>query len=98
MKICGSIFKLDLYSVQCTLYIKSTILRPICILLGGVRYAKSLSIQYLIDIEILHNSLIDIDIDIFENVVIDIDIFKYGLIDIDIFKNGHIDIDTFKKC
>ena len=73
----------------------------------GVRYAKSLSIQYFIDIDILQKSLIDIDI--FKNVLIDInifrtghidiDIFKSGLIDIniDIFKNGHIDINIFKK-
>ena len=58
----------------------------------GVRYAKSLSIRYFIDIDILQNSLIDIDIDIFKNVLIDIDT------DIDIFKNSLIDIDIFKKC
>ena len=51
----------------------------------GVRYAKSLSIRYFIDIDILQNSLIDIDI--FKNVFSDNDI------DIDIFKTGHIDID-----
>ena len=50
----------------------------------GVRYAKSLSLQYSIDIDILQNSLIDINI--FKTVVIDIDIFKTVLIDIDIFK------------
>ena len=54
----------------------------------GVRYAKSLSIRYFIDINILQNSLIDIDI--FKNVFIDIDIFKIGLID--------IEINIFKKC
>ena len=51
----------------------------------GVRYAKSLSIRYFIDIDILQNSLNDINIDIFKNVFINIDI--------DIFKTGHIDID-----
>ena len=51
----------------------------------GVQYAKSLSIQYFINIDILQNSLIDIDMDIFKNVLIDNDI--------DIFKTGHIDID-----
>ena len=30
--------------------------------IGGVRYAKSLSIRYFIDIDILQNSLINIDI------------------------------------
>ena len=49
-----------------------------------VQYAKSLSIQYFIDIDILQNSLINIDSDIntFNNVLIDIDI--------DIFKNGTV--------
>ena len=42
-----------------------------------VRYAKFLSIQYFIDINIFQNLLIDIDI--FQNLLIDIDI------DIDIF-------------
>ena len=51
----------------------------------GVRYAKSLSVWYFIDIDILHT-----DINIFKNGLIDVDI--------DIFKNGHIDIDIFKKC
>ena len=53
----------------------------------GVRYAKSLLIQYFIDIDILQNSLIDIDI--FKNDLIGIDI------DIDTFKNGHIDRDIY---
>ena len=56
----------------------------------GVRYAKSYSIRYFIDIDILQNSLINIDIDIFKNghIDIDIDIFQIVLIniDIDIFK------------
>ena len=60
----------------------------------GVRYAKSLSIRYFIDINILQNSLINIDIDIFKNghidIDIDIDIFQIVLIDID------IDIDIFQ--
>ena len=58
------------------------------VLTRGVRYAKSLSIQYFIDIDILRNSVIDIDI--FKNVLINIDIFKSDLID--------IDIDIFKTC
>ena len=65
----------------------------------GVRYAKSLSIRYFIDIDILQNSLIDIDI--FENVLIDIDIFRTGHIDIDIdidiFQIALIDIDISKS-
>ena len=51
----------------------------------GVRYAKSLSIQYFIYINILRNSFIDIDI--FKKVHIDINI------DIDIFINCLVDID-----
>ena len=49
-------------------------------LFRGVRYAKSLSIQYFIDIDILKISLIGIDI--FKKGHIDIDIFidkRYGL-------------------
>ena len=49
---------------------------------SAVRYAKSESIQYFIDNDILQNCLIDIDIDIFQNHHIDID----------------IDIDIFQKC
>ena len=51
----------------------------------GVRYAKSLLIQYFIDIDIFKNVLINIDI--FKNVLINVNI------DIDIFRTGHIDID-----
>ena len=60
--------------------------------ISPVRYAKSESIRYFIDIDILQNLLIDIDIDIFKNdhVDIDIDIFQIVLIDID------TDIDIFK--
>ena len=83
---------IDHHSIQGVLLLESLQSR-------GVRYAKSFSMRYFIDIDILQNSLIDIDIDIFENVLIDIDIniFRTGHIDIDIdidiFKNGHIDID-----
>jgi hypothetical protein len=64
-----------------------------------VRYAKFLSIRYLIDINIFRNLLIDIDIDIFQNLLIDIDIDIFQNspididIDIDIFQNSLIDID-----
>ena len=52
---------------------------------GGVRYAKSLSIQYFIDIDILQNSLFDIDIFKIVRIDIDIDIFKTISIWISIF-------------
>ena len=59
-------------------------------------YAKFLSIQYFIDINIFKNGLIDIDIDIFKND--NIAIFKNDHINIDIFNNYHINIDIFQKC
>ena len=59
-----------------------------CAPISGVRYAKSLSIRYFIDIDIVQNSRIEIDI--FRtghiNIDIDIDIFQIVLINIDIFK------------
>ena len=51
----------------------------------GVQYAKFLSIQYFIDIDILQNSLIDIDIFKIVRIDIDIDIFKTISIWISIF-------------
>ena len=57
----------------------------------GVRYAKFLSIQYFIDINILQNSLGDINIDISQNSLCEIDILQNFLsgidINIDIFQN-----------
>ena len=78
----------------------------------GVRYAKSLSIQYFINIDLLQNSLIDINIDkdisknvlidIFQNVIIDIDteinISRMALsISIAVFSRMVISISIFSK-
>ena len=63
----------------------------------GVRYAKFLSIQYFIDINILQNSLGDINIDISQNSLCEIDILQNFLsgidINIDIFQNFLSEID-----
>ena len=74
------------------------VLRQSCHQLSGVGYAKSLSLQYFIDVDILQNSLIDIDIYIIKKVHIVINIFKNDHIDINTFKSGliNININIFK--